>query len=151
MEICVIKSPIGNLQLKAQDNCIVAIECTNKKLSSIDNPIFKLTKKEIDEYFKGKRKEFSFPYSITGTEFQKIVYKQLIKVPYGTTISYQQLAQRIQNPKASRAVGGAVHRNPLLILVPCHRVIGKDGSLVGFAGGLNKKRFLLNVENKNEE
>jgi methylated-DNA-[protein]-cysteine S-methyltransferase len=98
---------------------------------------------QLNEYFAGTRREFLLPLRMHGTAFQRRVWQRLTEIPYGTTWSYGQLARRIGNPKASRAVGLANGRNPISILVPCHRVIGADGSLTGYGGGLERKRWLL--------
>lgn len=101
---------------------------------------------ELSEYFQGRRTEFSVPLNPSGTQFQKQVWKALREIPYGETRSYKEIAEVIGNPKACRAVGMANHKNPLPILVPCHRVIGSDGSLTGYAGGLEIKKKLLCLE-----
>lgn len=102
--------------------------------------------KQLTEYEKGIRKSFELPLHLKGTEFQKQVWNALLEIPYGETRSYQEIAIRIGKPKALRAVGGACNRNPIGIIVPCHRVIGKNGSLTGYAGGLSYKELLLNHE-----
>ena len=104
--------------------------------------------KQMNEYFSGKRKKFDLPLYFEGTEFQKSVWNELRKIPYGTTVSYKDIAEGINNEKAVRAVGNANNKNKIMIIVPCHRVIGKNGKLVGFAGGLDKKEFLLEHEKK---
>ena len=104
--------------------------------------------KQMSEYFSGKRKKFDLPLYFEGTEFQKSVWNELRKIPYGTTVSYKNIAEGINNEKAVRAVGNANNKNKIMIIVPCHRVIGKNGKLVGFAGGLDKKEFLLEHEKK---
>lgn len=101
---------------------------------------------ELIEYFQGKRKIFDLPLEPEGTEFQKKVWKALCTIPYGQTRSYGEIAAQIGNPKACRAVGGANNKNPVMIFIPCHRVIGADGSLVGFGGGLDAKKYMLNLE-----
>ncbi len=101
---------------------------------------------QLKEYFDGTRKEFDIPYELVGTEFQKKVWKELLKIPYGETISYKELAIRIGNERAQRAVGGANNKNKLAIIVPCHRVIGSNGSLVGYASGVDVKKMLLELE-----
>lgn len=107
---------------------------------------------QLSAYFLGKRKTFDLPLSLEKeTPFRQSVYTQLLKIPYGKTATYRELAAMIGKPKAARAVGGALHHNPLLILVPCHRIIGSDGSLTGFAGGTDKKRFLLDLEQSNRK
>ncbi len=104
--------------------------------------------KQLTEYEKGSRKVFDLPLHLKGTEFQLKVWNALLEIPYGETRSYQQIAQRIGHPKALRAVGGACNRNPIGIIVPCHRVIGKNGKLTGYAGGLFYKELLLNHEKR---
>lgn len=104
--------------------------------------------KQLTEYEKGSRKVFDLPLHLKGTEFQLKVWNALLEIPYGETRSYQQIAQRIGQPKALRAVGGACNRNPIGIIVPCHRVIGKNGKLTGYAGGLFYKELLLNHEKR---
>ena len=105
---------------------------------------------ELDLYFAGKLKNFTVPIKLTGTDFRMRCWEALRTIPYGETISYGQLAKKVGNPKASRAVGGANHHNPIAVIVPCHRVIGADGSLTGFGGGLYKKEFLLELERTNK-
>lgn len=104
---------------------------------------------QLLEYFDGKRKAFEFPYEMHGTEFQKKVWQALCDIPYGATRSYKDIACAVGNPKASRAVGMANNKNPITIAVPCHRVVGTKGKLVGYAGGLEMKETLLNIEAKN--
>lgn len=103
---------------------------------------------QLDEYFTGKRKEFDLPLAAKGTLFQKKVWNTLCTIPYGETRSYKDIAIQIGNAKACRAVGMANHNNPIGIIVPCHRVVGADGKLVGYAGGLDRKQFLLELERK---
>ena len=102
--------------------------------------------KQLKEYFSGARKRFDLPLHVMGTAFQKRVWRQLCQIPFGQTASYKEIAEKIGKPKAMRAVGQANHRNPIPIIIPCHRIIGADGHLVGFGGGLDKKRFLLSHE-----
>lgn len=104
------------------------------------------TKRQIDEYLAGKRRAFEVPLLTVGTDFQKSVWNALLKVPYGATSTYRQIAEAIGNGRAVRAVGNACGANPIAIIVPCHRIIGSDGSLVGYYGGLSLKRRLLNLE-----
>jgi methylated-DNA-[protein]-cysteine S-methyltransferase len=106
---------------------------------------------ELTEYFAGKRAVFDFPIEIIGTDFQRRVWNELIKIPYGETRSYKFIAEAVGNPKACRAVGMAVHCNPLCIVIPCHRVIGSNGSLTGYAGGLDFKEALLKIESTHKE
>jgi len=111
-----------------------------------ETPLIKKAANQIDEYFNGKRKIFDLPLVLHGTDFQVSVWKALQKIPYGKTRSYGEIAAAIGNPKASRAVGMANNRNPISIIVPCHRVIGSNGSLTGYAGGLEVKKRLLELE-----
>ena len=103
-------------------------------------------KRQLEEYFAGLRAAFSLPLAPEGTEFQKAVWRELENIPYGETRTYGQIAEKIGNPKACRAVGGANHHNPVAVMIPCHRVIGKDGSLTGYAGGVDIKETLLLLE-----
>ena len=111
-----------------------------------ETPLIKEAGKQLKEYMEGRRKEFDLPLNPSGTEFQKKVWKALMAIPYGTTKSYKDIAIEIGNEKACRAVGMANNRNPIPIFIPCHRVIGADGNLVGYGGGLDKKTYLLNLE-----
>ena len=114
-----------------------------------DNKYFGVLKKEINEYFEGKRKSFTVPLDAPGTEFQKGVWEELKKIPYGQTISYKTQAERLKNPKGVRAVANANGHNRISIIIPCHRVIGEDGTLTGYGGGLWRKKWLLDFEKKN--
>ncbi len=105
---------------------------------------------QLLDYFDGKRKQFDIPYKLIGTDFQKSVWSALCSIPYGETRSYKDIATMIGNPKASRAIGMANNKNPITVIVPCHRVIGASGKLVGYAGGLAMKEFLLSMEDKNK-
>ena len=111
-----------------------------------ETPVIKEAFAQLSEYFSGKRKTFNLPLLLKGTDFQKQVWQALLKIPFGETRSYKQIAEAIGNPKAVRAVGMANNKNPLLIVVPCHRVIGANGKLVGYAVGLDKKEYLLRLE-----
>jgi len=150
-----IHSPVGNLKLVASDKGLVAILWQNEKLSRVPlnelledtvHPILLDTERELGEYFAGKRRTFSVPLDMRGTSFQKNVWQALLAIPFGETRSYGQLAKQLGNPQAMRAVGAANGRNPISIIVPCHRVIGSSGKLTGFAGGLETKAYLLNLE-----
>lgn len=111
-----------------------------------DDDAFTAVERELDEYFAGSRQQFDLRLAPTGTPFQLAVWAQLRRIPCGGTITYGELAQRVGRPGAARAVGAAVGRNPISIIVPCHRVVGADGTLTGFAGGLDRKRALLAIE-----
>lgn len=111
-----------------------------------ETPLIKTAAKQLEEYFYGVRREFDLPLSLCGTEFQKKVWSALLNIPYGAVCSYGDIAKEIGNPKACRAVGGANNKNRIIIIIPCHRVIGADGSLVGYGGGLDVKEKLLTLE-----
>jgi methylated-DNA-[protein]-cysteine S-methyltransferase len=111
-----------------------------------ETPLIKKAAAQIEEYLNGKRKKFSLPLAMHGTEFQMDVWKALQTIPYGVTRSYKEIAELVKRPKAVRAVGMANHRNPISIIVPCHRVIGHNGSLTGYGGGLPLKKYLLKLE-----
>ena len=148
-----IDSPVGPLMLAADDNGLRHIEFRDNRHPADrsdwhggDNEILDATVAQLREYFDGERRDFDLPLAPQGTEFQRVVWQELARIPYGATISYAQLAQRVGNASAMRAVGAANGRNPLPIVLPCHRVIGADGSLTGFGGGLPTKQFLLRLE-----
>lgn len=149
---CYIESPLGLVRLDASEFGLTGISFKQKVESkpNFNNHIDDAAKQLI-EYFAGERQEFQLTYDIIGTDFRIKVWQELQKIPYGSTISYKELAARIGNPKAVRAVGGANNRNPLGIVIPCHRVIGADGSLVGYAEGTDKKKWLLDLENKHKK
>lgn len=132
------------IEVKTNENGIHWIEFCDKEIIDIDRE--NSIQKQFTEYEKGVRKSFDLPLHIKGTEFQKKVWNALLEIPYGETRSYQDIAIRIGNPKAVRAVGGACNRNPIGIIIPCHRVVGKNGSLTGYAGGLDYKKMLLEHE-----
>ena len=148
MDQLIISSPLGAIHLKADQEALYVLEFTDSSLSEsiTNNPILKLAQKELNEYFKGIRKEFTVPVHLEGTSFKQQVWQELQDIPYGVTISYGELARRIGNPAASRAVGGANGKNPISIIVPCHRVISSDRKLGGYSSGLPRKVFLLNLE-----
>ena len=144
------ETKLGSVTFVEEDGALLAIT-THRSFDGIieETNLIKEAYRQFSEYLEGKRKVIDLPYKIHGTEFQKRVWKALCDIPYGETRSYKQIAQAIGNPKAVRAVGMANNKNALLVLVPCHRVIGANGQLVGYASGLEKKRFLLQLENPN--
>jgi O-6-methylguanine DNA methyltransferase len=145
---CYINSPIGILQLTASDSKLQSIEflSTKTQLEENNNSFLDLCKKQLEEYFQGKRKIFTIDLELIGTEFQKLVWLELSKIPFGSTISYLELSKNISDEKAIRAVANANAKNILPIIVPCHRVIGSNGNLVGYAGGLWRKKWLIEHE-----
>lgn len=142
------KTKIGYLTISEENDIIVEILFGQSENLTEENNALKKAINEINEFLDGNRKEFTFPFQISGTEFQQKVYNELLKIPYGQTCSYKDIAKSIGNEKASRAVGNANNKNKLPIVIPCHRVIGKSKDLTGYAGALNVKEFLLNLENK---
>lgn len=145
-----IDTPIGMICVESNEEAITGLFFEkNKTLYKQEKPETDLLKKageQLMEYFSGKRRTFDLPLAPSGTEFQKKVWKALCQIPYGETRSYGEIAAQIGNPKACRAVGGANNKNPIMVFIPCHRVIGADGSLVGFGGGIDAKKFMLNLE-----
>jgi methylated-DNA-[protein]-cysteine S-methyltransferase len=147
MHIDYMDSPIGTLEIKASAQGITHLAFTDQN----NNPtntcnILVQCKKQLHEYFSGKRKRFSLPLDPKGTEFQKATWAALVEIPFGRTESYGHIARAINNPRAVRAVGAANGKNPISIIVPCHRVIGSKGQLTGYAWGLDRKSWLLKHE-----
>ncbi len=156
------KSPLGEMLLGSFDGKLCLADWQYRKMRTTidirlqkgfnaiyveeDSDILKLTRKQFDEYFQGKRKIFDVPLLMVGTDFQKSVWNALIQIPYGTTASYLELAKNIGNEKAVRAVASANGANAISIMIPCHRIIGSNGDLVGYAGGLPTKKRLLELE-----
>lgn len=149
------KSPIGVLYLVANESHLTAVvmktnwpafKSRQPNLSKGTNKILARTYTQLERYFKGEKVKFDMPLELSGTPFQRKAWQGLCKIPYGKTSTYKQQALMIKNPKAVRAVGSANGANPLCIIVPCHRVIGSDGSLAGYSGGVSAKRFLLRLE-----
>ena len=142
----VYNTKIGKLKIEYENDVLTGIAYTeNEKEQGIRSELSDKTVLQLEEYFDGRRKEFDIPIKLRGTEFQKKVWKELLKIPYGATVSYKDIAIKIGNPKACRAVGMANHNNPILIIVPCHRVINKNKKLGGYALGLDLKRRLLGI------
>ena len=140
-------SPIGCLQLVSDKNNLLKIQFGSEdNFRNSDLPILIKTEKQLQEYFVGKRKQFEIPYKLEGTKFQIKVWEELNKIPFGETISYKTLATRVGNKNKARAAGNANGKNPLPIIIPCHRVIASDGSLGGYDGGIDNKEYLLELE-----
>ena len=144
----VVQSPVGDLTLTEENSALTGLYFGRRSLEGEEGLTALLERafQQLEEYFAGKRKQFDLPLSLRGTEFQRQVWAALRDIPYGETRSYGQIAQAVGRPKAVRAVGMANHRNPISIIVPCHRVVGADGSLTGYGGGLENKKFLLALE-----
>ena len=140
-------SPVGFFTIYEQNGALVRL-ALGKENESGSSPLLAAAVRELEEYFAGVRQVFDLPLAPKGTVFQQRVWHALQQIPYGQTASYKQLAAAVGNPLACRAVGGANNKNPLPIFIPCHRVIGTDGKMVGYAGGLKIKQFLLELEQK---
>lgn len=150
-----MKSPVGELTLAASSRGLAAILWENDRPGRVrlptlhENPLHPVlldTERQLEEYFAGNRREFALAVDFTGTPFQKLIWNALLTIPFGETRSYGQLARQIGRPSAARAVGAANGRNPISIIAPCHRVIGSNGELTGFAGGIEAKAYLLRLE-----
>ena len=148
-------SPVGILKLVATENALVAVLWENENpkrvrlaelIEQVNHPILLETQKQLREYFAGTRQQFDLPLDFEGTVFQKKVWQALLSIPFGETRSYRDIAEQVGNIKAVRAVGAANGKNPISIIAPCHRVVGMNGKLVGFAGGLDNKKILLGLE-----
>ena len=136
-----------SLYLVATETHLINIQFTQPQKALLQTTeLLSMATIQLDEYFQGKLTTFSLPFKLTGTPFQLAVWKELQNIPYGQTTSYKEIAQKINKPKACRAVGMANNKNPLPIIIPCHRVIGSNGKLIGYAGGLNLKNYLLELE-----
>jgi methylated-DNA-[protein]-cysteine S-methyltransferase len=158
MYYCYLQTPIGDLLLAGDENALSLIGFARGAMRHDPEPDwiynekpFTDARRQLQEYFAGERKEFDLALQLTGTEFQVRVLEELQRIPYGETTSYADIAERIGRPKAMRAVGAANGRNPIPIIVPCHRVIGSSGDLTGFGGGLDTKEALLRLEAENSD
>ena len=148
MEKSYYKSPIGILEIICENGELVSLKLVDYcEKSNFETDFIKDIKNQLDEYFSGKRKVFDIKINPKGTDFQKLVWKELQKIPYGKTKSYSEIAKAIGNTNAQRAVGSACNKNPIMIIIPCHRVISKNNNLGGYAYGSEIKQKLLNIEN----
>jgi methylated-DNA-[protein]-cysteine S-methyltransferase len=152
-----MKSPVGCLKLVASERGLAAILWENDDPKRVrlaplvedrNHPVLRETERQLTDYFAGKLRKFSLQFDFAGTDFQKKVWRALAAIPFGETRSYADVARQIGHPKAVRAVGAANGKNPISIIVPCHRVVGSNGKLTGFAGGLETKAFLLKTESE---
>lgn len=149
MEFTLFDTPLGLMGLAAEDEAITRLYLPGRPTPRImphETPVLAEGRRQLEEYFAGERREFDLPLAPEGTAFQKQVWAALRDIPYGETRTYGQIAATLGRPKACRAVGMANHRNPLAILIPCHRVVGANGTLTGYAGGLDMKQKLLELE-----
>lgn len=153
MESCIVKSPLGYVKIEGTNEGITSVSILNseEKESEIVQDDLLDCVLQLQEYFEGSRSTFNLKLNPSGTPFQKQVWAELQNIPYGKTISYLELTKKLGDVKAIRAVANANGKNPIWIIVPCHRVVGADGSLVGYAGGLHRKQWLLEHENPNKQ
>jgi methylated-DNA-[protein]-cysteine S-methyltransferase len=148
METCYIKTPLGNARIAGDENGVSEISPLDEgTISEVIPAILKEAITQLQEYFQGKRTDFTFKLNPKGTDFQQKVWQELRRIPYGKSVSYLDLSKKLGDVKAIRAAASANGKNPIWIVVPCHRVIGTDGSLTGYAGGLWRKKWLLEHEN----
>lgn len=144
---CTVPTPIGAVTLTADDDTLVGLDLDTKKpYAEPQTLLLYEARRQLDEYFAGVRLDFDIPISVSGTDFQRRVWTALRSIPYGATASYSDVAAMINNPLAARAVGNANNKNPIALIIPCHRVINADGSLGGYGGGEHIKQFLLDFE-----
>ncbi|WP_415885195.1 methylated-DNA--[protein]-cysteine S-methyltransferase [Neptuniibacter sp. QD72_48] len=151
MYAAIMNTALGSLLIKANNSAITSIHFLqdNETVPELlGNALTNQCVSELSEYFAGKRVRFDVPLAPNGTKFQQSVWNALNDIPYGKTCSYGEVAKKIGNPKAARAIGMANNRNPIPIIIPCHRVLGSNGNLTGYAGGLENKSYLLNLETK---
>ncbi|MEN1783684.1 MAG: methylated-DNA--[protein]-cysteine S-methyltransferase [Bacteroidota bacterium] len=147
METAIVQTPLGPTRLKGNENGLVAVTVLNEAIPSTDIPeVLQDAVDQLEAYFQGTRKQFDLVLNPQGTPFQKRVWDGLCTIPYGKTLSYLQLSKQLGDVKAIRAIAAANGQNPLWIVVPCHRVIGSNGDLIGYAGGLHRKKWLLDHE-----
>ncbi len=154
MDIGYLETPIGLLQISADTIGITEVKFIDhgQRKQEQENPWIRQAQKELQEYFERRRQSFHVPlHIINGTDFQRLCWDALLKIPYGETRSYYEQACIINRPKAVRAVGGANHHNPIAIIIPCHRIIAKNGSLCGYGGGIMRKDYLIRLEAGDEE
>ena len=159
MNVWYVNSILGTFRLEEEDNAICGLTLCPDGVPELEplprkiceTPLLQEAEEQLNEYFAGARREFDLPLAPKGTPFQKAVWAEMCRIPYGETRTYGQIAAQIGRPTACRAVGMANNRNPIAIVVPCHRVVGSTGALVGYAGGLGVKTHLLNLEKAHED
>ncbi len=146
VQFATYSSPFGPVQIGHREGRIVSIRCGSSAAPHMPSEVSELANLQLQEYFAGKRTAFDLPLELEGTSFQLAVWKAMLEIPYGETRTYGQLAAAIGRPAASRAVGQAANRNPIWIVIPCHRIVGSNHSITGYAGGLSMKQALLELE-----
>jgi methylated-DNA-[protein]-cysteine S-methyltransferase len=145
--MAVISSPLGNIRISSQDGCLSELNFSGESPDElILDQVLLSTIHQLEEYFAGKRKTFDMPIALGGSDFQRQVWMEVARIPFGHTTTYLKISQKLGNPAAIRAVGAAIGANPILVILPCHRVLGSNGSLTGYAGGLERKKALLEME-----
>ena len=143
----ILSTPLGNIRISSKEGCLSELRFTNEETDGeILDQVLLSAKEQLEEYFAGKRKNFDMPIGLGGTDFQRKVWMEVAKIPFGQTTTYMKLSHKLGNPAAIRAVGAAIGANPILVILPCHRILGSDGSLTGYAGGLERKKALLELE-----
>lgn len=146
----ILNTPVGKINIAHNSKEIISLQFINDTLDNqiykIDNQLYNIISHQLKKYFQKQLYTFTLPLNPKGTAFQKRVWDELIKIPFGTTCTYQELAKKIGGKEKTRAVAQAISKNPILILIPCHRILGTNGKLTGFSGGLNKKKSLLELE-----
>lgn len=141
-------SPLGLIEISEENAKITKIDFTDKLPDISETPVLKEAKRQLSEYFQKERRVFDFPLEPKGSDFEKKVWQELLKIPYGKSATYGEIAERVGSPRGARSVGHACHNNPIAIVIPCHRVLGKSGKLTGYASGLDKKAKLLELESE---
>lgn len=145
--MAVISSPLGNIRISSQDGCLSELSFSGESPDEVIlDQVLLSTIHQLEEYFTGKRKTFDMPIALGGSDFQRRVWMEVARIPFGHTTTYLKITQKLGNPAAIRAVGAAIGANPILVILPCHRVLGSNGSLTGYAGGLDRKKALLEME-----
>lgn len=143
----IISTLLGNIRLESREGCLSQVQFTEEQTDGeIFDQVLLSAKEQLEEYFAGKRKNFDMPIGLGGTDFQRKVWMEVAGIPFGQTTTYMKISQKLGNPAAIRAVGAAIGANPILVVLPCHRVLGSDGNLTGYAGGLERKKALLELE-----
>jgi len=143
----IISSPLGNIRINSCEGCLSELKFTDEETDGdILDQVLLGTVQQLEEYFAGVRTTFDMPIGLGGTDFQRRVWLAVNETPFGQTTTYMKISKKLGNPGAIRAVGAAIGANPILIVLPCHRIIGTNGQLTGYAGGLDRKRFLLDLE-----
>ena len=143
----ILSTPLGNILLESREDCLSRLQFTDGEPDGgLLDQVLLDTLGQLEEYFTGKRQIFNIPIGLGGTDFQRKVWLEVAKIPFGQTTTYMKIAQKLGNPAAIRAVGAAIGANPILIVLPCHRILGSGGSLTGYAGGLERKKALLELE-----